>query len=406
MSVKRLQALAACATVFLALSSPAQAYLDPGTGSYVLQVLAAALFASLFALRLFLGSRQGLLLRALFQEGPGQAMTATPVAASFRDPSGFVFRSPEGVFRQVNRSCAEDYDLLMGSGLYDDLAGAGLLIPHEESGQAPPEPDLCHKVIRPEQLGFMSHPYEWCFGQLRDAALATLDIHRRALDKGMVLKDASAYNIQFVHGRPLFIDTLSFAKYREGEPWVAYRQFCQHFLAPLLLMAKRDVRLNKLLADFIDGVPLDMASALLPRSTRFRPSILLHIHMHAKSQKKYSDKTAPGKGKGPSSGVSRGVSKRALLGMADNLAGLVRKLSWEPSGTEWVDLLPGHQLRPGRHRGQAPPGRGLPGQGRAQDGLGPGRQHRRLQPVGRPARGRGGGLRRGLRARWRPTTAA
>ena len=45
-------------------------------------------------------------------------------------------------------------------------------------------------------------------GQLKDAALATLEIQRRALDKQMSLRDASAYNIQFHRGRPLLIDTL------------------------------------------------------------------------------------------------------------------------------------------------------------------------------------------------------
>ena len=44
-----------------------------------------------------------------------------------------------------------------------------------------------------------------------------------ALDYDMVIKDSSAFNIQFVDGYPIFIDTLSFEKYEEGEPWIAYR---------------------------------------------------------------------------------------------------------------------------------------------------------------------------------------
>src|SRR4029453_17201459 len=90
-------------------------------------------------------------------------------------------------------------------------------------------------------LCFVSYPYEWCFGQLRDAALCLLEVQRRALMHGMVLKDASAYNVQFHRGRPIWIDPLSFARYRPGEPWIAYRQFCEHFLAPLLLMARLHV---------------------------------------------------------------------------------------------------------------------------------------------------------------------
>ena len=49
----------------------------------------------------------------------------------------------------------------------------------------------------------------------------------------MTLKDCSVYNIQFHQGRPIFIDTLSFEIYRDGDPWIGYRQFCEHFLAPL-----------------------------------------------------------------------------------------------------------------------------------------------------------------------------
>ena len=86
-------------------------------------------------------------------------------------------------------------------------------------------------------VDFISYPYEWSFSQLKDAALTTLAAHELALDHGMTLKDASAYNVQFVDGKPVLIDSLSFERAVPDEPWVAYRQFCQHFLAPLALMA-------------------------------------------------------------------------------------------------------------------------------------------------------------------------
>ncbi len=209
--------------------------------------------------------------------------------ASFRDPSGFLF-SHEGVlYRQVNQAYAADFSRLMDSGLYDKLIKAGLLIPHFESDIKPPQPELAYKVIRPEGVPFISYPYEWSFGELKDAALATLSIQKRALKMGMTLKDASAYNIQFHQGRPVLIDTLSFEIYKEGEPWVAYRQFCQHFLAPLALMAYRDIRLSQLMRVYIDGIPLDLASELLPMRTRFNLGLATHIHLHASAQKRYAD---------------------------------------------------------------------------------------------------------------------
>ena len=209
--------------------------------------------------------------------------------ASFRDPSGFLFTRDGVLYRQVNQVYAEDYRKLMDSGLYAKLVKAGLLIPHTEVDIEPANKKLAFKVLCPEYVPFISYPYEWSFGQLKDAALATLSIQKRALKAGMVLKDASAYNIQFQRGKPTLIDTLSFEIYQEGEPWVAYRQFCQHFLAPLALMAYQDVRLSQLLRVYIDGIPLDLASELLPARTRWNLGLATHIHLHARAQKRYAE---------------------------------------------------------------------------------------------------------------------
>lgn len=249
--------------------------------------------------------------------------------ASFRDPSGFLFTFDGALYRQVNHHYAAEYDRLMTSGLYDRLVRAGLLIPHREADVPPAEPDLAYKVIRPEKVRFISYPYEWSFTQLKDAALATLTLQRRALKAGMSLKDASAYNIQFVDGKPMLIDTLSFETYREGLPWVAYRQFCQHFLAPLALMARRDVRLGQLLRIYIDGVPLDLAGRLLPWGTRLNPGIATHIHLHAMVQERFADKPI----ERPKAGA--GMSRQAMLSLLDSLESTVRSLHWKPAKTEW-----------------------------------------------------------------------
>jgi len=252
------------------------------------------------------------------------------LAASFRDPSGFVFVHEGVVYRQIHHSYRQAYDHLMASGLYDQLVADGLLIPHTEDDPAlAPAPDV-YKVIRPLPLPFISYPFEWCFGQLQDAALALLRIQRRALRKGISLKDASAYNLQFHEGRPVLIDTLSFDLYQEGQPWVAYRQFCQHFLAPLALMSCVDVRLSQLLRVHIDGVPLDLAARLLPWRTRLRLPLLLHIHWHAASQRRYQTQ-------GTSSPArARPVSRRALLGLLDSLEDAVRALRWNAQDAGWA----------------------------------------------------------------------
>ncbi len=261
------------------------------------------------------------------------------VASSFRDPSGFVFLRGGQFYRQVNVSYRECYDRFLASGLYEALVSAGLLVAHEDAPIPAPAPDTAYKIIKPERMAFISYPYEWCFGQIKDAALATLDIQSKALDYGMTLKDASAYNIQFRDGRPIFIDTLSFDIYREGQPWVAYRQFCQHFLAPLALMAKCDVRLGCLFRVFIDGIPLDMARALLPWRSRLHMGLLVHIHMHAKSLLKHADdgRTVADNGATGSAIPTAKLGLQALRGIIDNLRATVSKLEWKPAGTEWGD---------------------------------------------------------------------
>jgi hypothetical protein len=223
------------------------------------------------------------------------------------------------VYRQVNPSYYDNYNLLIKSGLYGDLVGSKSLIPHKVNNSEP-------LILHPQQIPYISYPYEWCFSQLKDAALLTLDIQMKSLEYGMSLKDASAYNVQFLNGKPIFIDTLSFEKY-EGYPWVAYGQFCQHFLAPLALMAYKDVRLNQLSRIYLDGIPLDLASKLLPFRSHFNLYLELHLHLHAKTQNVQTGV-----------GIDRKISLHSSLGIVDTLRTCVNSLKWKPKG-QWRDYI-------------------------------------------------------------------
>lgn len=249
------------------------------------------------------------------------------LGASFRDPSGFIFRRDGILYRQVNAAYQEDFACLASSGLSDELIQAHLLVPHETDKMTLAVSDGAIAVLRPLLVSTISYPYEWCFSQLQDAALLTLDVQKRALERGMSLKDASAYNVQFLDGRPILIDTLSFEMYKEGEPWVAYRQFCQHFLAPLALMAYTDVRMPLMLRCYIDGLPLDLTSGLLPKSSYLKGGILAHVHLHAKAvnQPATTDRR------------SASMSKTAMLALVDNLRATIQGLKWEPQNTQWGD---------------------------------------------------------------------
>jgi hypothetical protein len=249
------------------------------------------------------------------------------LASSFRDPSGFLFTENGNLLRQVNAIYQKDYDLLMSSGLYAKLVEKKLLIPHKELPGHKGADNKAFKVLEPEKVSFISYPYEWSYSQLKDAALATLEIQKIALKHGMTLKDGSAYNMQFHQGRPVFIDTLSFEIYREGKPWEAYKQFCQHFLAPLALMSYTDIRLNQLLKIYMDGIPLDLTSSLLPFKTRLSFSTLMHLHLHAKTQTKYESKGSAGK--------NVKIKQSNLVALIESLISTVRSFKLKKQNTEW-----------------------------------------------------------------------
>ena len=248
--------------------------------------------------------------------------------ASFRDPSGFVFRRDQVLYRQVNRSYQEDWTLLNGSGLLKQAIDYGWLVPHEVVDLRWALTAEAIACLKPQEVPYVSYPYEWSFSQLKDAALLTLELMELSMKYGMVLKDASAFNVAFHHAQPVFIDTLSFEKYVEGEPWVAYQQFCRHFLAPLALthyLGPENLRLSQL---HIDGGPLKLASKTLPFKTRFTPSLAMHIHLHAKG----TEQVATTEEK-----VKAHVSKLGLESLLSSLKGAVQRLKWQPKGTQWAD---------------------------------------------------------------------
>lgn len=284
-----------------------------------------------------------------------------PHPSSFRDPSGNVFTKNGTVYRRINQSYEAHYRRLLESGLYQTLVEQELLVAHDEiSAQSeaetqvrkrkPTQPNILSdsglhvldhalmqdatnpatlfKVIRPNAVDFISYPYEWCFSELKDAALVTLQIQKLALQHDMTLKDASAFNIQFINGLPVLIDTLSFECWTEGTPWSAYRQFCQHFLAPLALMSYVDPRLNTLFKTNIDGVPLDLAGKLLPKTVWLKPSLVMHLLAHAKA--KHEQQIASNKVK-----LQSRFSRASMLGLIESLEASVQALKSPNSDSMW-----------------------------------------------------------------------
>jgi ribosomal protein L11 methylase PrmA len=253
--------------------------------------------------------------------------------ASFRDPSGFVFRRDGILFRQVQLSAAADWTAFTTGGLYERLLADGLVVEHTDVGPEHAAMPCAAAVIRPKPIDLISYPYEWSFSQLKEAALLTLELQSRALDAGMRLKDASAYNVQFADGRPILMDSLSFEVAEATQPWVAYRQFCEHFLAPLALMAHRDVRCGLMLRDFIDGIPLDLATRLLPGRTRLNMGLSAHLHLHAGAQRRAAHEAPPADAQPRRERRISETGQRALL---DSLRRTIKGLRYTPE-SHWAD---------------------------------------------------------------------
>lgn len=249
------------------------------------------------------------------------------LSSSFRDPAGFMFRDSKGrLLRQVNDEGSADYRKFMDSKLYDDLVSAGYIVSHKEI--TPEKNSKAYAILAPAEIPFITYPFEWSFSQLQDAALLTLKIQKAALKHGMTLKDASAYNIQFKDGRPIFIDTLSFEEYQDGMAWTAYKQFCQHFLAPLALMSKVDPNLSQLMRVHLDGIPLPLAAKLMPGGSKWNAGLAMHLFLHARAQKAKE---------GDHKKQSSGIQKQQLQAIIDSLARTVQKLRLGEFQSEWGD---------------------------------------------------------------------
>ena len=245
-------------------------------------------------------------------------------SASFRDPSGHVFFEGETLKRRITPIYFEQYHKLTSSGFFDTLIKKGLLISHTETKATAEE-----IIITPEKIPFITNPYEWSFEQYKHAALHTLQVHKFALAKGFILKDASAYNVTFHKGKPIFIDTLSFDFYEEGTPWRGYKQFITHFFGPLVLAKYHGTKVFQMLQTHIDGIPMELIASMLPSKTKMSPTLYTNIHLLAKAEGKHNkDYKAETK--------TASLSKKAQNNIIDSLFDYIKKLTIKEN-TEWGD---------------------------------------------------------------------
>ena len=265
---------------------------------------------------------------------------ATLEGGSFRDPDGRIFQLDGNVLRGLTAEGLADWKAFAESGLPARLTAAGELVETTSAGGA--ALDALRTVdpgghwvaaLQHERLPVVSYPYEWTFSMLKDAALLQLHVTREALAADMALKDATPYNVQWRGTRPVFIDVGSFARMREGEPWLGYRQFCMQFLYPLLLESHKGIPFQPWLRGSLEGIHPSEARRLLRGRDTMRRGVFKHVALHAKLERQHGDGTTD---------VRRelreaGFDKRLIEANVKGLEKLVRGL--EPTGgaTEWSD---------------------------------------------------------------------
>ncbi len=258
------------------------------------------------------------------------------VAGSFRDRSGRVFQFDGQIFRALSGKAVDEWDFASGLQFVRQAMANGELI----STTVESRPEIA-KVAGPEWAGVLRHervelltfPYEWCFSMLRDAALLQLNLMKQALTEDATFKDATPFNVQFRGVQPVFIDTASIVRLKQGGLWEGYRQFCQMFLYPLMLQAYRGVDFQPFLRGRLDGITPEQFNALTSFRDLFRKGVMTHVLLHSKLQ----TKSEPGRsGDRIDHSLKESGFQKSLI--ENNIAGLlklVQGLNWKAAKSYW-----------------------------------------------------------------------
>lgn len=255
---------------------------------------------------------------------------------SFRDRTGRVFYSGDGIYRMLGPEALANWEALRATRLFADGVANGSIVATEAVDPASIGiTDLggWAAILKHARVPFISYPYEWCFGMLQAAALLQLDMLAAALAEHMTLKDSTPFNIQWRGTTPVFVDIPSFERYRDGEAWGGYRQFCKLFLYPLLLQAYKDVPFHAWLRGSIDGIDPGVVNNLMSLRDRLRPGVLMHVTLQARAESHY----APGATEVRQDLQRAGFGRELIVNNVARLRKLVAGLSWRAVGSTWSD---------------------------------------------------------------------
>lgn len=271
-------------------------------------------------------------------DSAGSALRLEP--GSYRDRNGGVFYRDGAVFRGISAKALANWEALSATRFFADFTARGNIVPTErvEAPFAEGEGDSWAAVLEHAPIPFVSYPYEWTFGMLKDAALLHLELMLAALEEDFILKDSSAYNVQWQGTRPVFIDIPSFEVLAQGQPWVGYRQFCELFLYPLMLRAYKGVDFRPWLRGSLDGIPARSLRPLLSARDLLRPGVMMHVAAQAALQRRYA-----GAERNVRSSIAQaGFDKKLIARNARNLHGIISRMTPRGGKTDWADYARTH----------------------------------------------------------------
>ena len=252
----------------------------------------------------------------------------TPDPGSFRDPASHVVFEDGRVLRLLDERGLAGWQALSATKFFERATSDGRLI---ESKQVDAPGHGSAGALEHPRIPFISYPYEWTFSMLKDAALLQLQLLDEALSEGLTIKDATPYNIQFVAGRPVFIDIGSFEAYSPGEPWIGYRQFTRQFLFPLMLRSWAGIPFQPWLRGSMEGPTAGEMRKVLSLGTRMKPAAMMHVSLQARMEERMSGTAVRDELK------TAGFSADLILANVRKLRKLVEGLDWDAATAGWVE---------------------------------------------------------------------
>lgn len=254
---------------------------------------------------------------------------------SYRDRNGRVFYHDDKVYRTLSHEGLKEWENVSKANFFkkaiaDRTIVESIQIKEKDLQSLLPDKDW-QGILNHELIPFISYPFEWPFGMLKDAALLHLRLLLDALEEDFTLKDASPYNIQWIGTKPIFIDVLSFKKWTQGEPWIGYNQFCQLFLFPLFLQAHKNISFQPWLRGYIKGISPKTMRNILSWRDYFKKGVFTNIFIQDILQTKYSDSNVNVK----KTLKNIGFHKELIKTNVKKLISLVQNLHWKENKSEW-----------------------------------------------------------------------